>query len=215
MSHPSLACIEPEGASLLHTAIDKQDIVLLRDLLSAGADVNRRLSVEWATPLFAAVYLHAHDLVSLLLSFNANPNIGRQGRSPLALALTRGDVAMAKLLLYSGASPNDPPLSVAFTLLSSVRSTGGPWCELLHLLVCHGANLNVHTPLSQFERIVLDFRSQDLDIVTYLIAHGADLSFRTRPALIRLGKILQLSHAEDWKEVEARSIASQRWMEKL
>jgi hypothetical protein len=87
----------------------------VRELISSGADVNRRHKYG-QTPLWEAAYHGQTEIVAVLLAAGADPNIyGDDGSGPLYWAASNGHLAVVQRLLCGGADPNairDSGLSV-------------------------------------------------------------------------------------------------------
>lgn len=97
----------PAGA--LIAAVKKEDIVLVRNLLDAGADVNEQATDTLNTPLHWAAYYNLTDIADLLLSRGANIEAqDKNGMTPLHDAVAFTSPKMVTLLLRRGASVNAP-----------------------------------------------------------------------------------------------------------
>jgi ankyrin repeat protein len=109
--------------SALAAPLSGGDIHGIRMLLDAGADPNRFVddAHEPAPLMYAAVRTDAPaDVVDLLLSRGADPSAsGPDGRSPYALAISKGRSDIAALLLSHGAEPD---ASAADELLAACLS---------------------------------------------------------------------------------------------
>jgi cytohesin len=78
----------------------------VRELIAAGADVNRRHKCG-NTPLWEAAYHGRLDLVAVLLAAGADPNIyADDGSGPLHWAANNGHLAVVEQLLDRGADPS-------------------------------------------------------------------------------------------------------------
>jgi ankyrin repeat protein len=78
----------------------------LRELIAAGADVNRRHKYGH-TPLHEAAFHVRIDMVTVLLAAGADPNIcGNDGGGPLFWAARGEHLELVELLLTNGADPN-------------------------------------------------------------------------------------------------------------
>lgn len=202
--------------SVLHGAITHSNHSLLRALIHAGADVNRRVSTGWATAIFYAVYRHDRTSVVELLLHNANPNIQRQGCSVLSVALTRADVHMTSLLLDGGADPNQPAFSVISRLIYKNSFATGTWREIISMLILHGAHLNeggsdVHA--SQFDSLMCWVEPSAEELVTLLISHGADCNKISAKARAKIAAMYQLE--EGWKELDLARVTKRKLLMKI
>ena len=124
--------------SPLHSAAFYGDIEMVRVLLDYGVDVNIRNDVGF-TPLYFAPNPYSNDpgAVRLLLDRGADPNLGRNGETPLHEASRYGKVEMARLLIEHGASVEVKGANgkTALEIASGRRHD-----EFVKLLLEHGAN---------------------------------------------------------------------------
>lgn len=93
------------GHSSLHAAADRGHADVVRNLLSAAADVTATDRRGYSALSVASFKGHA-PVVTLLLGANANIEHVAEGDPPLALACRRGRLEVAKLLLSRGARPD-------------------------------------------------------------------------------------------------------------
>jgi len=108
----------------------------VRELIAAGADVNRRHKCG-NTPLWEAAYHGRQDIVAILLAANADAAVyADDGSGPLHWAAHNGHLEIVKTLLACGADPNalrDSGLSV----LAGAVSNGD--AKIVEVLVAAGA----------------------------------------------------------------------------
>ena len=107
----------------LWRAAECGDIPALRDLLSKGANINRRRSGEDMSPLVLAIYSEQVEAARFLLSRGADPNLRDLYRwSPLMHAAAGSHVELVKVLLEARADvsirgdlndPDTPALTLA------------------------------------------------------------------------------------------------------
>lgn len=107
--HPDTGVGE-HGTTPLTYACFHRNRAVAKELIAAGADVNRRGFME-LTPLtlVSGGKKPWHlELVTALLAAGADPNRGRQsdGRSPLESAAREGSIEIVKALLAAGADVN-------------------------------------------------------------------------------------------------------------
>lgn len=89
-------------------AVPEEDVQVVKALVEAGADVNKRSGQSGGTPLYeSAPYAALAPVTECLLGHGADVNAGTQGGyTPLAYALARNThLPTIKLLLERGANP--------------------------------------------------------------------------------------------------------------
>jgi ankyrin repeat protein len=141
------------------------------------ADVNLA-QADGMTALHWAAYQDDLSLVRILLAAGARVNaVTRLGNiTPLFLACTNGNAALAGELLQAGADVNavkeggTTPLMVA----SSSGST-----ELVKLLVAHGSNVNAKETVHGQTALMFAAAINRAEVIQLLIAHGADPAVTT------------------------------------
>ncbi len=80
---------QANGESFLHRASKKAHSEAISFLLSVGYDINRQDN-QGNTPLYYAALSKKEEIVDLLLSQDANPNVGENGNTPL-FAVIKGE----------------------------------------------------------------------------------------------------------------------------
>lgn len=94
---------------LLITAIEKGNPIIVADLISAGADINKSDALQ-KTPIIYAIAADNGDIIRMLLSAGVDPNKKVQGTllsgyTPLMIAARDGKVNSVRILLEAGANP--------------------------------------------------------------------------------------------------------------
>jgi ankyrin repeat protein len=133
------------GAGALARAVVAGNEAVVHLLLKAGADPrgDTPTSAVNTYPLWAAVALKRHSLVRLLITHGADVNIGNSVLgTPFTLAVTGGDVEMARLLLETGADPHRPS-PVNLPLLGAALYLQNP--PMAQLLEAHGLSMGRST----------------------------------------------------------------------
>ena len=124
-----------------------------------------------------------HDLSQLaqhLLEQGVDPNShGLDGCTALQIAATRKDLKVAEFLLEHGADPNVPAIRGQRCALSWAVMQG--WDDLVHLLLCHGAEINVLPSLAvgrvcNGSPLSTACCMEHLSTVQLLISRGADVN---------------------------------------
>jgi ankyrin repeat protein len=129
------------GTTALAWAAIRNNPVVVRQLLSAGADPNL-VDVTGVGPLAIAVSNDARDIVAMLLEKGADPNaVGDSGETPLMTSVRMGSPEVVKMLLAHGAKVNVSERRFGQTAL--MWATGKP--EIVRLLLDKGADATAVT----------------------------------------------------------------------
>jgi ankyrin repeat protein len=143
----SLAAEEAANTPLMDAAY-RGDVVVMRDLIARGADVDQRnaagttalIFAAGATPVVDQRYRGSAEAVELLVASGAAVDGGSaSGPTPLMYAAMHGNVRSAEVLLQHGADVN-AQRSFHETALGCAVSYGHD--EMVLLLLDHGANPN-------------------------------------------------------------------------
>jgi ankyrin repeat protein len=164
------------SASPLVQAILQDDRTRVEQLLAEGATVNPELSgTSWnePVPLAAAVFRGNPEIIQRLIS--AEAKLDRIDLSidarPLGVAIKQNRLDLVQLLLKAGASPEGGDMS--YTGLTIAVNSGN--LPLVKLLLEAGADPN--SDMEDGDRAILHAAwDGNLEIVQYLVAHGADVN---------------------------------------
>ncbi|KAI8935653.1 hypothetical protein NX059_007177 [Plenodomus lindquistii] len=154
------------GSTALISAMNKTTSPRVVDmLLESGGDANAK-NGEGTTALFQAIQTNRVDLMTVLLDHGANPNL--PGPKHPLWPSTYHPKAL-QLLLERGADTKKAP--GVMELAASLKKL-----ESIKVLIANGVSPNlrkdgVYTPLCSA------IRDNSADIVTYLLANGADPNF--------------------------------------
>lgn len=97
---------DTSGWTPLFIAVQKHRTAMVKLLLENGAEPDVKCNLGLRTPLHQAAEAGHEDLVELLLTHKANPNLYNDlKRRPLVFAAAEGHLAVVKMLLDNGAWP--------------------------------------------------------------------------------------------------------------
>ncbi|TVY25720.1 Ankyrin-1 [Lachnellula hyalina] len=150
------------------------NLIIVEDLIEAGADINRGSSA-YGLPLYAAA--HDYSLTKRLLDAGANVN-GQwpDYPSPLQRACAGLNIDTIRLLLGAGADINAPASpKYGRTALQAAAQRGNP--PIVNLLLQHGANCNELA--AEFHgATALQFAALEgrISIVLLLLRAGAEIN---------------------------------------
>jgi ankyrin repeat protein len=171
-------------------AVKKENVQAVRQLISAGADVNGSPNISWK-PIHTAVQKKNLDIVKLLISKNADVNpwlssYGDRRRTPLHMAVDTNDLEIAKVLILAGADVNAKYISKSNSVNNACPPIFYARKEMMKLLIDSGADVNSrsadaneYTPL-HFAVKGESYREADIEIVKMLIDAGADVNAASR-----------------------------------
>lgn len=162
-----------ESKSLLADAVQKQERVVVHDLLEHRVSVNAT-QVDGMTALHWAVYHDDLATVQRLVAVGADPSAEtRYDVGPLWIACRNGNAAIVELLLDAGANPR-ATMRGRETLLMTAARTGklGP----VKALLVHGVDVNAKERKGQ-TALMWAAAEGHLTVVDALIKAGAE--FRT------------------------------------
>ena len=173
------------GSEALFTAIEKDDVEMVRLLVETGGDVNAAEGFGGNTPLHEAVEKGDVEIVKILVAAGADVNAeGFMSRTPLTLAAEEGATEIMQILLGSGPSADTSAdgedkeaastPSIGSEALYTAIEKGDH--EMVRLLVEAGADVNAaegfggNTPLHEA------VEQGDVEMVKILVAAGADVN---------------------------------------
>lgn len=161
----------------LADAAKGQDLVAVRTLLAAGADVNVPRG-DGTTALHWAAHWDRRDMVDLLISAGASVNAADDHQvTPLALACLNGSAGMVAALLEAGASPHVSSMAGETPLMIAAH-TGN--AQVVHALLAAGADVAAHERAQQQTALMRAVAKNHVDSVRALIAAGADVRARSK-----------------------------------
>jgi ankyrin repeat protein len=157
------------GHTALHIAAFYDRERILRQLLSAGADVNARDDAQ-RTPLFTAVYQNNVGIVRCLLEIKQlDVNVSAyEGMTPLIDAASEGRVEIVQALLQHEQTDVNARMSEGWTALTKAMVRGHT--EVVLQMVHSGKELDINTQSHDRTPLTLALQGDILDIAYILIA---------------------------------------------
>lgn len=202
---PDLAL--PSGETPLMTAARVGSVDAAALLIEKGADVNRQEAVKGQTALIWALFERHLDMTRMLIERGADVRLrSSNGMTPLLFAVRAGDLEAVRLLLARGAGLEEANADgVTPLLMATVRghadvieyllelgadaNASGPGFAPLHWAVGTWETSMTHDfPDAEGEwRSLGGLQDRKLDLITALIAHGADVNARVKKSPPRFG----------------------------
>ena len=186
-----------DGATALHWAAHRGDLVAVDLLLKAGA-VPDTANDLGATPLWVATRSDSVAIIDRLLAADVDPNVSlKRGETPLMVAARSGSLAAVESLLDHGANVNATEHERGQTAL--MWAAAQRHAHVVRVLVAHGANLHARSKVwHQFENtagntnpsgnfrmahggsapLLFVARNGDVDTARVLVDAGADVNER-------------------------------------
>jgi ankyrin repeat protein len=153
-------------------AILRNDLALVKKLLTEGADLN---PTDWDEdpPLVAAVYRGNLEMIQCLIAAGADVNrIGLNvDARPISMAIKQHRPDLVKMLLDAGASPEGGDMSYT-GLVVAIGANSPP---IVKILLEAGANPNAEME-DDYRAIMHAARKGNLEIVKLLVEYGADVN---------------------------------------
>jgi ankyrin repeat protein len=196
-ARPNLA--RPSGETPLMTAARTGNLPTVKTLISHGADVNAKERSKGQSALMWALAENHTDIVKLLIASGADVNVkSSSGFTPLMFAAQQGNLDTARALLETGADVRTTDLEGADALLVAIDSIIRDLFEpekaddrhqaVAMYLLDRGANPNSETagrtPLHSA------VWTEQTELVTALLARGADPNPRLKKPIPRVGRFL-------------------------
>ena len=166
-----------QAQSAVVDALRNGDRQAALEMIKSGVDVNT-LHGDGSTALLWASYRLDHEMVDLLLSHEADPDISNNyGARPLDEAVKAADVALTRMLLEAGAQP-DLSNDDGQTPLMLAARTGN--MEIARLLVEHGAEIDAREDWRQQTALMWAAANRQAEMTRFLIDQGAQVDIRAR-----------------------------------
>lgn len=162
---------QPDGATAVHWAAHWDDVQTARQLISAGADVNRANDYS-VTPLWLACQNGSATMAAVLLAAGANANATLDsGETMLMRAAWTGNMEVVKSLLAHGADVNAN--QAGQTALMWAISEEHP--DIARVLVENGADIQARSS-SGFTPLMFAARVGDIETARLLVTAGANVN---------------------------------------
>jgi ankyrin repeat protein/flagellar basal body-associated protein FliL len=163
--------VDKEGDTLLHKAVDKWNLAVIKFLVSKGADVNAA-NLKKVTPLYLATLRNDNEIIKFLVSSGANINVreSEYNSTPLHQASYQNNFDIIKLLISKGADINakDNDGESPFFLAASNNNV-----ECFNFFLSKGADINEK---DAYGTTLLQKASGSLDISKLLVSKGANIN---------------------------------------
>lgn len=173
----------PGDAEKLIEKVFIQDLEGLENLITTGVDVNAQDQSSGSTALMLACSYGFYDMVKLLLSRGADPDIGDSRGITALMAAVRVSKEMTDMLLEHGADPGIRAQDgvTAFTHSISGVLGGAVTTEIPVMLLDRGADVNEAATSGRtvgYTPLMMAARNNNLELVRILIDRGADVNLQ-------------------------------------
>lgn len=167
--------VNSEGLDLLAIAARYGHDELCSELISRGSDIHKELGSVHGSAFMEAIARSQVKTAMLLLEKGANPNLIRDGTSPLCLAVRRAE-DMTEPLLKAGADPNITcPDCIFSCALEAVDWSNG--INSAELLIKYGANVNLITKKNEHgSPLGTAAYGGSMECAKLLVENGADVN---------------------------------------
>jgi ankyrin repeat protein len=185
---------EPDGATALHWAVERDDAELTSALLASGARA-RVANRHGIAPLHLAATNGSATIVKQLLAAGADVNGATPGgETPLMMAARTGDAETIKVLLSQGASVNVREHWRGQTpLMWAAVENNAP---AVRLLVEAGADLHAKSTSGAFTAFLFAVRGGHIETSGALLDAGADVNQRMPDGMSALVLAIYNAHYE-------------------
>lgn len=156
-------------------SIENKDIDRLASLLSSGQhDLN--VTIERKLPLMFAVVRDCKVIVSMLLSYGADPNTSCQYYAcvgyPLVMSIIQQNIEITRLLIDHGADPNKYALEDYIPIFRAIKNKN---FELVSLLLGAGAKFDNLQDFDGDTPLLCSMKYGNPAITSLIVEAGADV----------------------------------------
>jgi len=171
--HVYVDATQPDGATALAWAAERDDLETADLLIQSGANVNLA-NENGATPLWLAATMASSRMTEKLLGSGANPNAALvSGETALMAAASTGNIDVVMALVSHGADVNAREIRGSQTAL--MWATAEKRSEVARYLIEHGADVK-NKSKAGLTPFLFAAQQGDLDSARLLAAAGADIS---------------------------------------
>ena len=171
--HVDVNATQPDGATALAWAAERDDLETADLLIQSGANVNLA-NENGATPLWLAATMASSRMTEKLLGSGANPNAALvSGETALMAAASTGNIDVVMALISHGADVNAREIRGSQTAL--MWATAEKRSEVARYLIEHGADVK-NKSKAGLTPFLFAAQQGDLDSARLLAAAGADIS---------------------------------------
>ena len=185
------------GDSWLSLAVQQGRAELVKELITAGSDVN--LSVDGATPLFIAVEKNDSQCVKNLLEAKADTNmVSNDGATPLFIAAQNGYVEIFKDLINAGADINISPFTGCTPLYIAAQNGH---VEIVKDLINAGADIDTVYTENGYTPLFIAVDNNHTQCVKNLLKAGANPNTMSNAGATPLFMAAQDGHSDIVKDL--------------
>jgi hypothetical protein len=175
---------KPIADTTKHSSNDKPDIVLSKNQPNAVCQKNQSIkSKKWlvialvSTAVLAAISLGGFFIIKNKLSTYLENLVEK---NPLHFAAAIGNLEKVDLLISQGANPNAKSLASLAGHTPLIAATRGHYDLIAEHLLIAGANPNQRDKFgwAALHHAITPSDGADLDIITILVKHGADVNIQ-------------------------------------
>ena len=186
-----------DGMSALECAINNHQIEIAEMLVKYGANIGVQPNGTklMMCALGQGIARHDYSLVQLLVEQGVDVDAeDDDGDTPLTQAISLGNSTLVKLFLQHGADPNKrlktkdklSPLGVVLVGCINGLSTRLRQCEILHLLLQYGADINM-TDDTGNTALMHTVNNEIVEVARALIDAGANVNVQNSDGVSSLG----------------------------
>ncbi len=180
----NINAVDQNGNTPLSLAIKESNVELVKIILDKDANINQISFIDnyhyEYSPLMIASQNGNKEIINLLIENGADVNfVNNSSMSALMVVtfdrhlISPEQIEIMKSLLDAGANPN-------LSMIENETTLDRVWGNIVasKLLIDNGADVNSIETFSGFSKLMGAAYSNDIEMVEYLLKHGADHTFR-------------------------------------